>query len=140
MLLWFAVSSLLLSFFVIREAQHDFPFFTWDDLHGCIEMPVVPGLPGIQLVGDMTVTRRYGMFHFGAPSASVRSVTVLYDDHHYFLVEATRDGFFRSLIDKSRFPNIAIAPLERHPIGATTSDGAVDEAKRFLKNYTGPWY
>ena len=118
---------------MIREAQHDCPFVTWDDVQGCIEMPIVPDSPGVQLVGHVTKTRRYSMFHFGAPSAYVTAVTVIYEDHHYFFVATTPDGFFRSLIDKNRFPHIAIAPLERHPIDATSAKSAVDEATRFEK-------
>jgi hypothetical protein len=135
-----ALMSVALAVFGFREAQHDCPFFTWDDVRGCIEMPVATDSPGMQLVGDVTVTRRYSMFRSGAPSASVKGATVIYEDHHYFLVEGARDGFFRSLIDRNRYPHIGIAPLERRPLGATSSREAIDEAERFLKKDTGPWY
>jgi hypothetical protein len=90
-LLSLAVSSIALSFFAIREAQHDCPFVTWDDVQGCIEMPIVPDSPGVQLVGHVTKTRRYSMFHFGAPSVCVTAATVIYEDHHYFFVATVSD-------------------------------------------------
>jgi hypothetical protein len=124
---------------VFREAQRECPFVTWDDLQGRIEMPVDPDSPGVQLVGNMTLTRRYGMFHSGPPSTCASGVTVLYEDHHYFFVETAPDGFFRSLIDKSRFPHIAIDPLERHPIRATSAKSAVAEATRLLKDSAKSW-
>lgn len=126
--------GLSLAFFAFRDIQRDCPLFTWDELSARIEMPVVSDSPGVQLVGNVTKTRHYGMFHHGATSACISGVTVLYEDHSYFFVETTPDGFFRSLIDRTRFPHIALEPIERHPISATSATGAVDEATQFLKS------
>jgi hypothetical protein len=125
--------------YAFTDLQRDCPLFTWDDLASRMERPVVPDSPGLQLVGSVTKTRRYSMFHGGTVRMAVSGVTVLYEDHRYFFVEAAPDWFFRSLIDKSRFPHIASEPfakIEKHPTGASSADAAVDEAARFLKSST----
>jgi hypothetical protein len=124
-----------------QDTQRNCPLFTWDDLSGRIEKPILPDSPGLQLVGSVMRTRRYGMFHFGAPASHVRGVTVLYEDRRYFFVESTPEGFFQSLIDNSRFPHIAGEPFEkwdRHPIAASSASEAVNEAWNFLKNRAEP--
>jgi hypothetical protein len=115
--------------------------FTRDDMGGRIEPPIIPDSPGVQLVGEVTKTRHYGMFHRG-PAIFECGVTVLYEDHRYFFVETTPGCFFRSLIDKTKFPHIAIDPIrpsDQHPISATTAEGAVEEATQFLKNRKEPF-
>ena len=96
---------------------------------------------GVQLVGRVTKTRHYGLFHRGT-SVFECGVTVLYDDHRYFLVETTPEGFLRSLIDKTEFPHIAGNPIPqsyRHPLTAATAKDAIDEATQFLKNRKEPF-
>lgn len=115
--------------------------FTRDDMSSRIEAPIIPDSLGVQLVGNVTKFRHYGMFHRGVPGYQC-GVTVLYEDHHYFFVETTPEGYFRSLIDKIRFPHIGsdpIPPSYRHPISATTAEGAVEEAMQFLKNRKEPF-
>ena len=102
------------------------PPVTWDKMGGWFDVTEYPDSPGIRLIGEVTKTRHYGIFHtfahkFPFPSYTyVTGVTVIRDDGHYFLAESDEVGFLRSLIDKNKFPQIGIGPLERLPLKATS--------------------
>jgi hypothetical protein len=81
------------------------------------------------------------MFH-GGVSGCECGVIVLFEDHRYFFVEGTPDGFFRSLFDRTKLPQIArdpIGSMVRYPIRATSAAGAVEEATQFLKSRKEPF-
>ena len=131
--LWIAVLLLIL------VCATEFPFVTWDSTGGYAIPPLAPNVAGVWFVGEVTMTRHYGIFRVGIFNAGAQRVmvtryTLIYDDHRFFCVASPPDYFFRSLIDKSKFPHIAVEPFDRHPLSATTATGAVEETKRFMKS------
>jgi hypothetical protein len=130
---------IVLGFRLLKDMQRDGSLITWDEARGQIEMPIAPDSPGVQLVGSEKYIRHYGMFRFGAPSTCESHATVIYENHRYFLVAAAPDGFFRSLIDKNKFPHIASEPLDKRPMTATSAAEAMDEARLFLRGCASAW-
>jgi len=139
----FAISIWLLVFVLIqlkdlqiRDSYGFLKHFLRDEERAKLEKD----LPHIQIVGYVTLEKRYGVFNrrHGVHLAT-GTTTVLCKSGQWYLVNGMPQDYFRTLLNEEEHPLLASPPVEMKPVTADSDREAMEEAARLLRLAYEDW-